>query len=413
MNKQITQKLVIGFVLILILSGCASLTQSRLPPTADPAAISTQVAATLFARYTIEAPLVSNTPLPTNTAPAESTPNLTSTVIPSSTPLVMPETNTPLPSITPAPTGSGSGGGVSTSTPIGGAQPTTVCNRAEFVSDISVPDGSVFAPGAVFVKTWRLKNVGTCTWDEDYDLVFVSGNDLDAKKRNPLPDDVSPGEVVDLSVEMRAPGEDGTYTSNWMLSSPSGVEFGVGSNGSQSFDVSIRVAAASDTDLVYDFALNFCQAEWETNNGSLPCPGSSTSTDGFVILLDEPALENRHENEWAIWTHPPVSQDAFIRGIYPEIELGNNQRFIAWIGCLDDSTGCRLNFYLDFEDLNTGDVTRLGSWSEIYDGSITQIDLDLSSHAGKSASFILSVEVDGGTPANANGFWFVPGIIQD
>ena len=40
----------------------------------------------------------------------------------------------------------------------------TYCDQAQFVSDLTAPDGSSFAPGAAFTKTWRLMNIGTCTW---------------------------------------------------------------------------------------------------------------------------------------------------------------------------------------------------------------------------------------------------------
>jgi len=42
--------------------------------------------------------------------------------------------------------------------------PPAGCDRAQFISDVTVPDGTTFAPGATFTKTWRLKNSGTCTW---------------------------------------------------------------------------------------------------------------------------------------------------------------------------------------------------------------------------------------------------------
>lgn len=33
----------------------------------------------------------------------------------------------------------------------------TACDAAEFVADVTIPDGTSFAPGAAMVKTWRLK----------------------------------------------------------------------------------------------------------------------------------------------------------------------------------------------------------------------------------------------------------------
>jgi len=33
------------------------------------------------------------------------------------------------------------------------------CNWAQFVTDVTVPDGTYLAPGTTFTKTWRLKNI--------------------------------------------------------------------------------------------------------------------------------------------------------------------------------------------------------------------------------------------------------------
>ena len=52
------------------------------------------------------------------------------------------------------------------------------CDSAQFVSDLTFPDGSSVAPGAAFTKTWRLQNNGTCAWDTSYSLVWTGGDDL-------------------------------------------------------------------------------------------------------------------------------------------------------------------------------------------------------------------------------------------
>ena len=44
----------------------------------------------------------------------------------------------------------------------------STCDMAQFVADVTVPDGTTYAPGAAFTKTWRLKNIGTCTWSTSY-----------------------------------------------------------------------------------------------------------------------------------------------------------------------------------------------------------------------------------------------------
>ena len=52
----------------------------------------------------------------------------------------------------------------------------------------------------------------------------------------------------------------------------------------------------------------------------------------------------------------------------------------------------------------------LGTWDEVHDGDVSKIDVDLSSLDGEEVTFIFEVEVNGGKPQNANGFWFVPRI---
>src|SRR6266511_6187810 len=56
----------------------------------------------------------------------------------------------------------------------------TDCDHAQFVSDLTSPDGSSFAPGAVFTKSWRLLNIGTCTWNTSYNIVWVGGDSIGA-----------------------------------------------------------------------------------------------------------------------------------------------------------------------------------------------------------------------------------------
>ena len=109
------------------------------------------------------------------------------------------------------------------------AQPV-VRECASFVSDVTIADGSYIAPGNTFIKTWRIRNNGTTTWTTNYKLVFVSGTQMAAVSAVNLPYTVAPGQTVDISVQMTAPTEAGSYKSEWMLVNESGTRFGVGSN---------------------------------------------------------------------------------------------------------------------------------------------------------------------------------------
>ena len=120
-------------------------------------------------------------------------------------------------------------------------------HSASLVSDVSVPDGTQFAPTTGFNKTWRIKNSGTCTWDSRYQLIHHAGSTLGSISNSfPLPGIVAPGQTVDLTVSLVSPAAAGNYQSDWLLQTPGGLPFGVGRSGSP-FWVKIVVPASSTT----------------------------------------------------------------------------------------------------------------------------------------------------------------------
>ena len=114
---------------------------------------------------------------------------------------------------------------------LGAAAAAPPCtNRATFVADVTIPDNTAMAPGTTFVKTWRLRNSGTCSWAVGYAAVFSSGSRMGASIPVPLSTIVSPGNTIDISVPMVAPTAPGTYRANWLLRSDTGASFGLGSS---------------------------------------------------------------------------------------------------------------------------------------------------------------------------------------
>jgi hypothetical protein len=97
--------------------------------------------------------------------------------------------------------------------------------NAAFVADVTVPDGSEFAPGAAFTKVWRVRNSGTCVWEAGSQLLFASGELMHGPAAVNVPS-VAPGSGTDVSVNLVAPDEPGTYRSVWQMQSPEGVRFG-------------------------------------------------------------------------------------------------------------------------------------------------------------------------------------------
>ncbi|GAB4485083.1 MAG: hypothetical protein Fur0016_09620 [Anaerolineales bacterium] len=150
-------------------------------------------------------------------------------------------TQTPSPSETPAPP-------TVTNTPPNTASPTPICDLAQFIADVTVPDGTVFQPGETFTKTWRFKNNGVCTWTSGYQLIFDSGDSMNGPATQALAGSVAPGQTVDISVTLKAPATAGTYRGYWKLRNSAGVLLPV-SNGFQgtSFFIEIKVVPPSAT----------------------------------------------------------------------------------------------------------------------------------------------------------------------
>lgn len=97
--------------------------------------------------------------------------------------------------------------------------------RAAYAEDVTIPDDTVIPGGESFVKTWRIRNSGTCDWETGTELVSISGEAMGTTNRVGVPP-TAPEGTAEVSVEMVAPEEPGTYRSNWQLEAPDGTRFG-------------------------------------------------------------------------------------------------------------------------------------------------------------------------------------------
>jgi hypothetical protein len=116
------------------------------------------------------------------------------------------------------------------------------CNWAQFISDITVPDGWETTPSDHFTKTWRLKNIGSCTWTSGYSLIFDHGDQMNAPASQVLtPGTVAPGETIDVSVSLLSPNIAGTYQGYFKLRASDSSTFGIGADANTAFWVKIMV----------------------------------------------------------------------------------------------------------------------------------------------------------------------------
>ncbi len=115
---------------------------------------------------------------------------------------------------------------VAQETPVATINAVDCQNQAQYVADITIPDGTVLAPEQTFVKTWRMRNTGDCTWLPDYALVFFGGKKLGEVESLDLQQIVPPGSEVDISITLVAPTTPGIYRSNWKFRNNQGLIFG-------------------------------------------------------------------------------------------------------------------------------------------------------------------------------------------
>lgn len=84
-------------------------------------------------------------------------------------------------------------------------------DASAFVDD-TIPSGTLLAPGELFVKSWRIRNNGTVPW-RDRRLERqgpLAGPGLIVSPAFVDVPDADPGETVEISVGLRAPGYDAT-----------------------------------------------------------------------------------------------------------------------------------------------------------------------------------------------------------
>jgi hypothetical protein len=97
--------------------------------------------------------------------------------------------------------------------------------------DVTIQDNTPMTAGQLFTKTWRLVNIGTCPWSQNYALVWFSGENMGASAGVYLNQSVPIGQSIDIAVDMVAPSRPGIYQSNWKLRNGNGQLFGIGPNG--------------------------------------------------------------------------------------------------------------------------------------------------------------------------------------
>jgi len=353
---KVARNISILIVIILVVSACNL--PSNAPPTEQANAVFTAAALTVQAQQT------QSVPFRTPTLPLSAPTNTTA----------------PLPT-------------VPTVTRQPAATATLVCDQAQFVKDVNIPDGSQVSPGASFTKTWRLENAGVCTWS-GYSLIFDRGELMGGTAQTF--GSVPPGQDVDVSVNFTAPMTPGSYRSYWRIRNSSGVLLPVlGGTQGQSFFVDIKVVSASSG---YDLHSRATDANWNSGAGNFSFGGPDTDVRGFAMYRNNQKLEDGSTPGKVLETHPQWVDNGVITGLYPAYTVVSGEHFTAKIGFLAQSDGTcgtgNAKFQLNYKD-SSGTTTAISEWTDTCDGLLKDVDVSLSSLAGKTVQFQLAIHANG------------------
>ncbi|HEX2989940.1 MAG TPA: NBR1-Ig-like domain-containing protein [Anaerolineales bacterium] len=186
----------VTFLVTVLVTACGPSATAPAEPTPDVAAVRTSAASTVVSQFTLTAAAF--------------------------TPTVGAPTETPEPDVTATQT-------TAAIAQVTNAEGTvvTLCDKYAWdldTVDVNIPDNTIMSPGQDFIKTWKIKNIGACTWGAGYELVFSYGEEMQGEAQ-PLEAAVAPGQEVEVSVQFTAPDLVGSYFSFWTLQNDKGITF--------------------------------------------------------------------------------------------------------------------------------------------------------------------------------------------
>jgi hypothetical protein len=195
-------------ILMIVMSAC-----SNIPTMSSTAKIVSDSSAVSTSTHDVKTQIIASTtatPLPPSTA----TPTSSPTVIPIAV------------SLTIEPVQNHPSGLFWQSEKVSTKVDLSLCENSTYIGDVTIPDGTVFAPGETFVKKWTLKNTGFCMWKPAYALKFFDGNSMSGESTE-IGRAIASGDQANIEVALTAPATEGTYTGYWIMADEFGYTFGM------------------------------------------------------------------------------------------------------------------------------------------------------------------------------------------
>lgn len=147
-----------------------------------------------------------------------------------------------LPAVTVTSTSSGPAAIPTATAPTGNTSDTN-CYKASYESETAPFDYSKFPVDSGFNKMWKVKNIGTCTWTENFSLVLIAaykdGQLTGEAFGNPpvifpvFHRTIIPNDYAWVSINMKTPSEPGIYAMYYKFQTEDGKIFGIWGQGTE------------------------------------------------------------------------------------------------------------------------------------------------------------------------------------
>ena len=118
---------------------------------------------------------------------------------------------------------------------------TLIPGPCELAQDLLPAQETTRLPGEYFTQIWRLRNTGSCTWTNNYAIAWSSGESYNSPLVIEIGANVSPGEVFELIVPLRAPEMNGEYMGVWAFINSRGQRVDIAARSDDLLPVSVRV----------------------------------------------------------------------------------------------------------------------------------------------------------------------------
>ncbi|MBI9047297.1 MAG: hypothetical protein JEZ06_22610 [Anaerolineaceae bacterium] len=128
----------------------------------------------------------------------------------------------------------------------GNEQSENCTHQLGLVGPPDIALGAEFEPEEHFTVNWEIKNIGSCTWDTNYELVNISGESFEGISPMSLSKIVQPGETYQLIFQFTAPATEDVFVSSWKMSDGNGTTFGIKNANDAALRIEIEVVDTSN-----------------------------------------------------------------------------------------------------------------------------------------------------------------------